>query len=281
VTIHSLIKAAKKTAAQADDISKRFADELRQVFKDTERKLRPLLKDAADGDRTAIVKAAMANRVRKELREVLKASGYDDLADISTQKPLDTIAAQVLRGRLAQESERFAQGVAIRIEGMRALQLGNLLDEGDAVAKALWQATVRGIFGSRDVNSILTDLGQVLDQREPVIRTLYDTSISIYGRQVEALLSDESEEPVYAYMGPADEKTRDFCLEHVGKVYTREQIDELDNGQLNDVFLTGGGYNCRHQWMEVSRFSELSDLIGTDGRVPEIQETLDELDEAA
>jgi hypothetical protein len=164
---------------------------------------------------------------------------------------------------------------------MKALQLGNLLDEGDAVAKALWQATVRGIFGSRDVNSILTDLGQVLDRREPVIRTLYDTSISIYGRQVEALLSDESEDPVYAYMGPADEKTRDFCLEHVGKVYTREQIDELDNGQLNDVFLTGGGYNCRHQWMEVSRFSELREIVGTDERVPEIKDSLDELDEAA
>jgi hypothetical protein len=281
VTIHSLIKAAKKTAAQADDISKRFADELKQVFRDTERKLRPLLKDAADGDRTAIVKAAQANRVRKELREVLKASGYDDLADIATKTPLDTLATQVLRGRLAQESERFAQGVAIRIEGMKALQLGNLLDEGDAVAKALWQATVRGIFGSRDVNSILTDLGQVLDQREPVIRTLYDTSISIYGRQVEALLSDDSEDPVYAYMGPADEKTRDFCLEHVGKVYTREQIDELDNGQLNDVFLTGGGYNCRHQWMEVSRFSELREIVGTDDRVPEIKDSLDELDEAA
>jgi hypothetical protein len=276
VTIHSLIRAAQKTASLADDLGRRFAEELKQVFRDTERKLRPLLNDAAEGDRTAIVKAAQANRVRKELRDVLRASGYDDLADLSTQTPLDRLASTVLRGRLATESERFVQGVLIRIEGMKALQLGNLLDEGDAVAKALWQATVRGVFGSRPVDTILDDLGHVLDQREPVIRTLYDTSISIYGRQVESLLADDSAETVFAYMGPADDKTREFCLEHVGKVYTREQIDALDNGQLNDVFLTGGGYNCRHSWMEVSRFSELRELVGTDERVPEVADQLDE-----
>lgn len=275
MTLRDLYLVAQKTASRADDISQRFADELRQVFKDTERKLRPLLKDAAEGDRTAIVKAAQANRLRKDLRKAMADAGYDALADVATQTPLDKLAATVLRGRLAQESERFAASVALRIEGMKALQLGNLLDEGDAAAKALWDATLRGIFGSRDVDSILADLGKVLDKREPVIRTLYDTSISIYGRQVEALLSPD-EDAVYAYMGPADEKTREFCLEHVGKVYTREQIDELDNGQLNDVFLTGGGYNCRHQWMEVSKFSELQDFVGSGERVPEVAEQLPE-----
>lgn len=278
--IADLAQFARKTANRADDISQRFADELRQVFKDTERKLRPLLKDAAEGDRTAIVKAAQANRLRKDLRTAMTEAGYDTLADVATQTPLDKLAATVLRGRLAQESERFAASAQLRIEGMKALQLGNLLDEGDAAAKALWDATLRGIFGSRDVDSILMDLGKVLDKREPVIRTLYDTSISIYGRQVEALLEPD-EGAVYAYMGPADEKTRDFCLEHVGKVYTREQIDELDNGQMNDVFLTAGGFNCRHQWMEVSKFSELQDIVGTGERVPEIQDAIHELDEAA
>lgn len=269
--LNDLIRAAKRTADLADQFSQRFADELRQVLKDTERKLRPLIRDAAEGNRTAIVKAAQANRVRGELRTVLKAAGYDTLAEVATDRPFDTMARTVLRGRLAQESERFAQGVLIRLEALKALNLGNLLDEGQVTADALWQSTIRGIFGSRDVDQILADLGLVLDKREPQIRTLYDTSISIYGRQVESLLGDIEDEPVYAYMGPADQKTRDFCLEHVGKVYTREQIDQLNNGQLNDVFLTGGGYNCRHSWMEVSKFSELRGLVGTNERVPEIE----------
>jgi hypothetical protein len=60
--------------------------------------------------------------------------------------------------------------------------------------------------------------------------------------------------------------------EHVGKVYTRAEIDAMDNGQIDNVFLTGGGYNCRHVWMEVSKFSELQDYVDTDQR-PEVPET--------
>jgi hypothetical protein len=103
-------------------------------------------------------------------------------------------------------------------------------------------------------------------------RTLYDTQVNVFGRQVEALKS--TPEDVYAYMGPADVKLRPFCREHVGKVYTKAQIDALDNGQLPNVFLTGGGYNCRHMFVSVSKFSELRDLLGSGERVPEIEDAL-------
>ena len=45
----------------------------------------------------------------------------------------------------------------------------------------------------------------------------------------------------------------------------------MNNGQIDNVFLTGGGYNCRHTWMEVSKFSELRNLVNTDQRIPEMQ----------
>jgi hypothetical protein len=35
----------------------------------------------------------------------------------------------------------------------------------------------------------------------------------------------------------------------MGKGYTREEIDRMDNGQLPNVFRTGGGWNRRHQWI--------------------------------
>jgi hypothetical protein len=103
-------------------------------------------------------------------------------------------------------------------------------------------------------------LADVLDHSEPQIRTLYDTSVSIFGRQVEALQAGDDPDTTFAFFGPVDEKTRDFCLEHVGKVYTRAEIDALDNGQIDNCFLTAGGFSCRHSWVEVSKFSELQDL---------------------
>jgi hypothetical protein len=166
-----------------------------------------------------------------------------------------------------------------RLIALREVQLSELLDEGDSLAQALSQSAMRGLFGARDVNRILDDLGLVVDRTESQIRTLYDTSVSVYGRAVEAVQAGDDPDTPFAYMGPVDSVTRPFCLQHVGKVYTRAQIDELDNGQLGDVFLTGGGYGCRHQFVEVSRFSALLDLGRQ--RVPEIAEQVRELRRAA
>ena len=55
----------------------------------------------------------------------------------------------------------------------------------------------------------------------------------------------------YEYGGPNDILTRPFCaaLLAAGKSYSREQINEMHNGQLPNVFLTGGGIGCRHIWL--------------------------------
>lgn len=273
-----LVKGAATLAKTADDIGARFARELGRVLRDLDRKLRPLVTDAAGGSRTALVKAAQAGQLRQELRTVLTNAGFDALASAATDAPLDTIAARVLRTRrLAQQSAALVAGsVPVRLAALKALHFEDLLLDGDDLSRALWQATVRGIFGSRAPEAILADLAAVIDDTEAAIRTLYDTGVSIFGRQVEAIQAGDDPATRFAYFGPIDEKVRPFCLEHVGKVYARAEIDALDNGQIDNVFLTGGGYNCRHQWMEVSKFSELYHLKG---RVPEMQQQLRDLEQ--
>lgn len=57
----------------------------------------------------------------------------------------------------------------------------------------------------------------------------------------------------YRYDGPRDKLIRPFCLRMLKrtreKPMTRAQISKLSNGQLPNVFVTCGGYNCRHQWL--------------------------------
>lgn len=58
----------------------------------------------------------------------------------------------------------------------------------------------------------------------------------------------------YRLYGPDDRLNRPFCRKILdaqtkGKSYTREEIDAMDNGQLPNVMLTGGGYRCRHGWI--------------------------------
>lgn len=59
----------------------------------------------------------------------------------------------------------------------------------------------------------------------------------------------------FRYSGPADDVTRRFCLSKISKVYSRDEIDEMDNGQtgVGTALISCGGYNCRHRWAAVDR----------------------------
>jgi hypothetical protein len=82
--------------------------------------------------------------------------------------------------------------------------------------------------------------------------TMFARTITDRGfRQIEADLPKGAIR--YGFEGPTDKLTRDFCRRLVARTrrnpMTRGVIEKLDNGQLPDVFITGGGYNCRHQWI--------------------------------
>jgi hypothetical protein len=190
--------------------------------------------------------------MRSAIRRVFEQAGLPELARTAYGATLDRLAAEVLRG----ESAVSVASIQAQIEALRLLASSQLLSEGDRVAAALWQSVMRGIFAGRTQARMLQDLALVIDRSESQIRTLYDTSVSVFGRQVEALTADPGPETVFAYVGPDDDVTRPFCEARVGKAFTRQAIERMDNGQIGNVFLTAGGYNCRHSWVELSRFSE-------------------------
>ena len=61
----------------------------------------------------------------------------------------------------------------------------------------------------------------------------------------------------YYYAGTSVKDTRQWCMDHIGKVMSEDEIREewADNtwkGKApGDPFTVRGGYNCRHQWMPV------------------------------
>jgi hypothetical protein len=267
-TTPAVLSATERQAAVADDLGRSYALELSRVKTDLERELRRLLLKAEQGSRTATAVAARALKLRKELRDILSLAGYDDLADIATVRGLGRMAAAVERTRLAAQVSAFTARDATRIAALKELARLDLLAQGDEAAIAIWRSVVQGVYSQRPVSAILDDLSVAIDKELREAATLYDTTVSIFGRQIEAEKSTDTQ--LYLYAGPVDGKTREFCLRHVGRVYTRAEIDALDNGQTGSTFLTMGGFNCRHHPAAISRFSELAELHGTGERVPEI-----------
>ena len=82
------------------------------------------------------------------------------------------------------------------------------------------------------------------------LEALVNTSLSTYSRSVRfALAEGEPADTLYIYEGPADDRTRDECLEMMaaGELTRDEIFDKFGN-----AFIDGGGYNCRHQWVRVA-----------------------------
>jgi hypothetical protein len=269
--IDAMISEADKLARVADAISASYARELSRVLKDLERSLRTLAEEALMGSRGALARGVRAAKLRKEIQLALKAAGYADLVSTGASR-LDLLVVQMERIRGAAKLAAFTSSDLTRILALKKLAEADLLQKGASIAHALWRTLVQGIYSQRPAKDLIEDLADALDIEEQQARSLYDTAVNVFGRQVEAMKSTADD--VFVYMGPADVKLRPFCRQHVGKVFTRPEIDALDNGQLPNVFLTGGGYNCRHTFHAVSKLSELRELVGTDQRVPEIEAQL-------
>jgi len=269
-----LLTQAERFARLTDTLSAEFADELAAVLRELDRSLVRLVADAKAGSRTATALAVRAGQLRAELRKLLTEAGYDDVVTRMTQRSLDAaVDALSSNTRVGRAVVPFAtKALPQQLDALRTLRLGELLLKGDEIGISMWRTLVRGLYAQQPVTAIVEDLADALDIEITEARTLYDTSTAVFGREVQAQAADPGD--VFAYMGPVDAVMRPFCAKHIGRVYSRPDIEKLDNGQLPDVFRTGGGYNCRHIWMRVSKFSELQDLAGTEQRAPVVADAL-------
>lgn len=268
--LHSLIAQANQTALTGERLGLTFARELAKVWRDAEKELRRLI-ERASGSSTDAIRATRAMVLKEQIRAALERSGYDRLIAASTQASAERMVEAVLSRATVAEIVAFTADVGDTIEALRQIASIDLFSQGDEVATALWRSLSQQLFTTRPVSEIIADLADALDREAKGVQTLYDTQVSVFGRQVESLKTkDLGPEQPFLYVGPIDDVTRPFCLEHAGKVWTREKIDAMDNEQLPNVFLTAGGYNCRHSWIAVES-KELRALTNTGERVPEIQ----------
>lgn len=121
--------------------------------------------------------------------------------------------------------------------------------------------------GNVKASDLTAMIAEKLDITSGRASALADTALSTFQRtvadrgyqQVEKQLAGDTIELVYRYGGPADKLTRARCAEWLAgskKGWTREYISKLDNGQLPNVFVTCGGFRCRHRWTPKARVRE-------------------------
>ena len=142
----------------------------------------------------------------------------------------------------------------------------------DELADAWWDSEVQSAL-----NAYLDELEKVVGEEVLLDARLRDELLLAFLREIledvltkaEALdmLQEarnegvEDTEPVgYVYLGPDDTIERPFCDVLNGTWLTREEIDQLNNGQITDTFATRGGYNCRHGWYALYDIDERNEF---------------------
>lgn len=266
------------TVAEADRLSAAFARQLARILRDLEGEIRRLVREAHSA--SATVRTARAMQARQVIREALERAGYAELAREATSASLDRMAARVLRTRAAAGVSSLHPDTSQILGALKSLHLADLLEEGDAVVNQVTRAVTRGLLGAANPVDLIEEVAKVLDTSSTRVAALYDTAVSIYGRQVEATQAGDDPDTPFLYSGPVDSKTRPWCLARVGKVFRRADIDDMDNGQIANPFLSGGGYNCRHAWVQISEFSELYPLRKTGERAPEYEAAMQRVKDA-
>lgn len=171
--------------------------------------------------------------------------------------------------------------LAIR-EAAAEVNIGQLLALRGRTGRRVSNILLDAVHGRKHIAEVRGQLERALDISEAQARTLYDTAIGILRRQVKLEDSSGDEGELFLFVGPLDRVTRDFCIDHLGHVRSRQEIEQLDNGQLPDPLLTGGGYNCRHIWQRVSALDvSLQELHRTGKRASHITKRLRQLAVAA
>lgn len=123
----------------------------------------------------------------------------------------------------------------------------------DAVSKEIYENTLTGTSFAASVETIKQSVDVSLGRYAK--QALHD-GLMQFDAAVNAKIALDAGATEFKYYGPDDEVTRDFCEKHVGKTYTKEEIEEIWSGSWagkisGDPFVVRGGYNCRHHFRGV------------------------------
>lgn len=136
---------------------------------------------------------------------------------------------------------------------LQRLDLSNFANIGSSTLRVLEDQIVRAVVAGRARSDIIKSL-QEAEVSLGTAKTWADTSLHQFERHTRKMMYDNNPEiERFSYVGSLDNVTRPFCRSLLldsrnERGFSRDEIDSLNNGQIDDVWISGGGFNCRHDW---------------------------------
>jgi len=131
----------------------------------------------------------------------------------------------------------------------KANEYNKILNASNSILNSVVDASFRYGIGESSLSTIVNELSAVVDTAGRRIITEAVTGASIYDRTIKMEQFKHADVEKFFYEGPLDKVTRDTCLATLndGKQSTGWTMSEIQDSET--PFITGGGYNCRHEWL--------------------------------
>jgi hypothetical protein len=249
-------------SAALDELDAEFLANLQAVLRALRQKVNALVRQMAR-ERGRIVSTqvnlGIAQQAEAQLRQTMLQAGLaDTVAQAYSHLPKLLAFTDIsTKALLATEFN------VNTLEAFRVLKVTELGDFSEALVGDIRGIVMRGVFGAQSEQSLIAEMEQVIEDSAAHASTIYDTALSEFVQTSKILGADNTPDEAWLYAGPIDNRIRPFCLARVGRVFSRAEIDQWDNGQLPNPMITRGGYNCRHQLHRIPKISDLHDLVDT------------------
>jgi len=218
---------------QAQTFNQKFAQRLLKILLETAGDLR----GAAAKDRLRLLRRLFINAGYNEYWKIVQAA-FDKLLKSQNEHWAKNTKVSTTVSRSNSRLTAFEQ--------VNFTRFGKLGDDSITALDKLFKQAAKENWSAPRLTQELSTLGGRVGQYSAAIA---DTALRGWDRTVTATKAEIAGIDKALYDGPALLPTsHQFCVEHYQGIYTREEIENMENGQLEPVITYCGGYQCRHRW---------------------------------
>ena len=185
--------------------------------------------------------------------EALRSPQFGQEIRRAMSKTYEDIATESMRAfRVQYPSLLFTDEMIAQIQALQKINQQTIEDIAAGFRRDIDRISALGQVGILPREMMNGELLTIFERGFATkIAVEIETGTSAFYQTVNASIAEAVGIDKYEYFGPVDERTRDFCMEHVGQIKTRAEWQAIDNGQNGAVYPFRGGYNCRHQLIPV------------------------------
>lgn len=206
-------------------------------------------------------------RLRATRRAIAKQ--FDLFIDTASDVTKFGMVKKAIKARLEGVSPSFTQSDNALLKIMSDSAFREMSGLADQYVEKVNGAIFRGTTAGTPINIIEQEVKQLLvggtDAAGRPMSSHAKTITSTRYMEADATMTIQAADNIgadkFRYSGSLIKDSRQWCKDHAGKIYTREEIEEWNDStwggkKEGDPFITRGGWNCRHVFIPVIEDNE-------------------------